>query len=399
MRAALFAVVCLSLLFAVPFVAAADDAEPIIIEYTAEDVILPGTDLPETDADEGEAAPAATYAEAKIIEIISESKPDLSSMGAFGPEGDITIQVLKIRFTAGESQGQELQFEHTAYNESMRVKAGDSVTLHVTTTADGEQVYQISGFVRRNAIYAFTLVFILAAVLVGGRKTMRALFGLVLSIVGIYAFLLPAVLDGRDPLAATLFYTVIVSLIVIPVTLGFSRKSAVALIGILGGCLCALFMAMLFGEFIHLTGIEDEDSFLLLSELGEGFNYRGILFAGVLISALGAVNDVAISIASSMQEISAADTRISRKRLIHSGMNVGRDILGSMIDTLVLAYIGAALPTTLLFLARDLPIQQILNLDFIATEIMRAIAGSIGLVIAIPITVFTGSIIFTRRQS
>lgn len=156
-------------------------------------------------------------------------------------------------------------------------------------------------------------------------------------------------------------------------------------------------MAYITGSATQLTGFSDEEmQALLFIPQQISYDYRGILFSGMIIGALGAVMDVGMSIASAIEEIKLANPGLGTLALIRAGMNVGRDIMGTMANTLILAYTGGAIPLMLVFMAYQTPLIRIINLDLIATEVVRALTGSIGLIVAVPITSLAAGILFGK---
>jgi uncharacterized membrane protein len=188
--------------------------------------------------------------------------------------------------------------------------------------------------------------------------------------------------------------SIVITVLTLTIVSGFNRKSLSAILGTLSGVFIAGGIAYIIGTLSKLTGLNSEEAVMLIYIPGDiDLNLKGILFAGILIGTLGAVMDVSMSIASSMHEIKTIKSDISRKDLFKSGMNVGRDIMGTMSNTLILAYTGASIPILIIFTAYNISFVEIINLDIMATEIIRAVAGSIGIVLSIPltaaITVFT----------
>ncbi|MGB4018838.1 MAG: YibE/F family protein, partial [Syntrophomonadaceae bacterium] len=184
---------------------------------------------------------------------------------------------------------------------------------------------------------------------------------------------------------------------------GFSRKAAAATLGTLGGLLVAGFLAVLVGDLAALQGLATEEE-RILSMVDLPLDMRGLLFAGILIGAVGAVMDVAMSISSAIEEVRFANPDLGSWALVRSGMRVGRDIMGTMANTLILAYTGGSLPFLLLYLAYELPPAMILNSELIGAEVIRALAGSIGLIVSVPITaviagLLNGSSLHSTDQS
>jgi uncharacterized membrane protein len=178
---------------------------------------------------------------------------------------------------------------------------------------------------------------------------------------------------------------------------GINKKILTAALGTLGGVLTAGIVAVIFNKLAKMTGASEEAIQLSVNMLSVDFNFRHLLFAGIIISALGACMDVGMSIASSLDEIKMKNPDITWKELFMSGMNIGKDIIGTMSNTLILAYVGSSITLILLFMASDMNIVEILNKETIAEQIVSAIAGSIGVIYTVPITSFVYSI-FNRDK-
>ena len=180
---------------------------------------------------------------------------------------------------------------------------------------------------------------------------------------------------------------------------GYNKKTLAGIIGTTSGVLVAGLLALLVGKAAKLTGFSSEEMQMLMYIPQQvKFDYQGLLFAGMIIGALGAVMDVGISIASAVEEVKRVNPGLTTRQLIQAGMNVGRDVMGTMANTLILAYTGSALPLILIFMAYDMPFLKIINLDLISTEIVRALTGSIGLTLAIPITSVAAGLLLTRGE-
>ena len=168
---------------------------------------------------------------------------------------------------------------------------------------------------------------------------------------------------------------------------GYNKKTLAAIIGTSGGLISAGIIAQVIGEMAKLTGLGDEESqMLMFIPQNISFDYKGLLFAGILIGALGAAMDVGMSLSSAMFEIKEINPDIKKSDLLKAGMNIGRDMIATMSSTLILAYTGGSLQLMLLFMAHEIPFVDIINQDGYATEVVRSLAGSIGLILTIPIT-------------
>jgi uncharacterized membrane protein len=167
---------------------------------------------------------------------------------------------------------------------------------------------------------------------------------------------------------------------------GWKRKTLAAILGIIGGTTCAGLLAFIFGHAAHLTGLGSQEAQMLGYIQDYKLDFQGILFASMLFGALGAVMDVGISIASAIEEVYLANPLVTPRDLFKAGMNVGKDIMGTMTNTLILAYTGSSLPLLLILVGYKSSFVKVINLDLIASEIIRALTGSLGLFIAIPLT-------------
>lgn len=241
---------------------------------------------------------------------------------------------------------------------------------------------------------------VLLLVALGGRRGIKSVLTLGVTVLLIVRVMLPRLLAGASPVGTSVAVAVIATLVTLTAVGGLGRKTLAAIIGTTGGVLVAGLLAALMSSIARLTGLgADESRMLLYIPQGTQFDLRGLLFAGMLIGALGAVMDVGMSVASAMAEVRLADPSIKRRRLVAAGMNVGRDIMGTMANTLVLAYTGAAIPMLLIFMAHDVALVRLLSLDVVATEVVRALAGTIGLVLAIPITALAGGLLLTTSTA
>ena len=231
------------------------------------------------------------------------------------------------------------------------------------------------------------MAFVAFLIIFGGIKGLKSIITLFLTGIAIVKILLPMILKGYDPILISLGICAAVTTITLIIISGFNKKTLCAIVGTTGGVVVAGIMALSMGSLAKLTGLGNEEAqMLLFLPQNIDFNFKGLLFAGIILGALGAVMDVGMSIASAMHEIEQTNPSILTKDLIKSGMNVGRDIMGTMSNTLILAYTGGSLHMMLLLMAHKIPFSEVINWDMIASEVVRALAGSIGLIFAIPIT-------------
>lgn len=304
----------------------------------------------------------------------------------------VTLELL-----TGEYKGQQFQVTHSltgSFGYDILVNPGDKVLVTVEDFGEGAVEVYISEYLRDTYVYWVFAIFVALLILLGGFKGVKTVVTLVLTILLILKLLLPGLLAGYNPILLTILVSFIITLVTIIVVGGANTKSYAAIIGVLGGVFVAGIIAYVIGSKVRLTGLSSQEAMMLMYiPQGVNFDFRGLLFAGIIMGALGAVMDVGMSIASSMEEIKNANPTISTKALVMSGMNVGKDVMGTMANTLILAYTGSAIPLLLLFTAYQDPLVKIINLDIIATEIVRAFTGSIGLILCIPLTAITAGLL------
>ncbi len=215
---------------------------------------------------------------------------------------------------------------------------------------------------------------------------MRSLIGLVASLIVILRFLIPAVLSGADPITVTVAGALLVMATTLFVAHGVSRRSVVALAGTAGALLVTALLAAVTIRFAELTGIATDDAATLQALLPGQIDARGLLLSGIIIGALGVLDDVTMTQSSAVFELRAANPRLGPEELTRRGMNVGRDHIAATLNTLVLAYAGGALPLLVILSAGAEPFDTLISRDLLATEIARTLVGSAGLVLAVPIT-------------
>ncbi len=331
--------------------------------------------------------------ETEKAEVLEVAEPEETMEGYFQYN-----QKMKLKILTGRKKGQVVMVENALDENSIyniNVKPGEKVSLTIENINGEEEIY-ISDYYRLDSVGLLILVFMGLVILVGGRQGVRSLVSLGLTIAGIFYILLPGILKGGSPIGLSILVSIGVTIITIIIITGLTKKSLSAIIGTSLGVIIAGLVAFVTGKTTKLTGLSAEDVIMLM-EIPQGieFNLQELLFSGIILGALGAVMDVGMSIASAIDEIYENKKDLAMLDLFRSGMNVGKDIMGTMINTLILAYTGGSISILLLFLAYDSSLMEVMNLDMIATEIVRSISGSIGLILTIPITSFVASFLLT----
>jgi uncharacterized membrane protein len=267
--------------------------------------------------------------------------------------------------------------------DKIRVAKGPDVrpgTEGVTGTG-----YTFNDFERRGPMLLLAAIFVAIVLLFARLRGALSLAGLAFSIAIVLLFVVPAILDDKPPLAVAVVGSLAVALITIPLAHGGGPKSLSALLGTAASLLLTAGLALLFTELTHLTGLSSEEATFL--QLGQAdLSLEGLLLAGIVIGALGVLDDVTISQASTVLALRRANPTLGFRELFGRALEVGRDHVSATVNTLVLAYVGAALPILLLFSATDLAVTDAVNFEIVAKEIVATLVGSIGLIAAVPIT-------------
>jgi len=338
-----------------------------------------------------------SYSETAIVLSAEKIEVEINSV-----EPIEKTQHVKLKITSGKYKKEEFEIINILsgnYAFDIPVKVGDKVVVVIEELEDNIQV-SIVEYVRKDYIVYLCLVFVVLIVLIGRMKGVKATITLAITMFAIVKILLPMILKGANPIPITILIAIGITIITMFIIGGFNSKSIAAIVGTTGGVLTAGLIAYWIGSKVRLTGLSSEEATMLLFiPQGIKFNFRSLLFSGIIMGSLGAVMDIGMSIASAMEEIYKANEDMTRKELFTSGMNVGKDVMGTMTNTLILAYTGSSIPLLLLFMAYETSMIKILNLDMVATEIIRSLAGSIGLILTIPITALVASTLMKRKKN
>lgn len=307
-------------------------------------------------------------------------------------------QEVILRINTGELKGQEV--EATSPNGMLfgaTCEVGMKV-IAIVSIADGNNLVTVYSQDRSMAIYGFAAFFVLCVCLVGGWKGFKSILSLAFTGVTILFILFPLMYRGYSPILMSVIICTIATIFSMMMIGGLSTKTAAATIGTVFGVVASAVAAMVFGHFAGISGynVSDIENLIYVQQV-TSIKVGELLFSGIIISALGAVTDVGVSVASTIQEIHQTDPNLGKRKLFMSGIHVGRDMMGTMVDTLILAYVGTALSTLVTNYAYDLSYNQLINSNNIGIEIMQSLAGSLGIVLAVPITALVAVELIYRK--
>lgn len=333
--------------------------------------------------------PEYEIVKARIVEIpLDETKEDRPDVPI---QSDRRYQHIKIELISGSHKGEVYTVQNIIEMINpykLIFKPGDKMILRMFEDEEGK-IYslQIAEKMREQYVYVAVISFLVLLAIIGGKHGVKSVLSLVFTGCIIVFVLVPMILKGYNPIISSTLICIVTTVVTLLLIVGRNKKTVSAILGTIIGLMIAGFVVFIIGNASQLTGLSGEEAQMLAYIPQKSFlDFKGILYAGILIGALGAIMDVTVSVASAMHEIETVHPNISTKELIKSGLNVGRDIMGSMSNTLILAYTGGALHLMLLFNAFNLSFTEIINMDMIASEVIRAIAGSTGLILAIPLT-------------
>ncbi|MDO4270428.1 MAG: YibE/F family protein [Eubacteriales bacterium] len=316
------------------------------------------------------------------------------------PDGSrVGEQRVRVRMKTGVRAGQELEITSpSGYLFGAGCVPGMNVVV-MQSVSGGSTVASVYAQDRERAIYGFAALYLLALCLVGGRQGAKGALGLVFTFACILFVYLPLVYRGWPPFWAAVFVCVVTALVTLYLIGGPTRKTLAATGGTVAGVVIAGLAAAAFSAASGVTGwnVSDIESLLTLWNTN-GIQVGGLLFSGLLISSLGAVMDVAMSIASAMGEMREQGPDMGRLALFRAGMRVGRDMMGTDSNTLILAFAGGSVSMLLLDYAYDLPYSQIINSNNIGVAVMQGLSGSFGIVLSVPVTVLLAVLLYTRGK-
>lgn len=348
---------------------------------------------PAPDA-EADAAAAVETLEGRVIAVLAQEQMIVAGQ----PQ---PVQRVAVEITAGSERGRRMEVLHgqaSPLTEATRVRAGDRVLLERSVGPDGELFY-ISDFVRWPALLGLALLFGVAAVAVGRWVGLRALISMGISVLAVAGFIIPGIRAGHDPLLICLAGSVLLMVASLYLVYGWTWKTHAALAGLTISLVATALLAALFGRLAHLTGLGTEEAGFLVHLGGMSLNLQGVLLGGIVVGAVGALDDVAVGQASATFELKRANPQLRWAQLVRHSMAIGRDHIASMTNTLLLAYVGAALPLFLLMAGLDIPLGQTLNREFLAEEIVRTLVGSLGLILAVPATSLLAGLMAERQAA
>lgn len=332
------------------------------------------------------------YVVGKVLKVIEDNKVvDETTENLW--RGSMVIEV---ELLSGRHAGDVVEITNyfsALYN--VRVLEGDKVTIRTDTREDGSYQASVYNYYRVPQLIGCVLFFVLLMIIIGGKKGAKSVAGLIFTMICMIWILLPLSLKGYPPLAVTIVLILLCNFVSFFLIDGVNTKTVVSATGSVGGVLAGALFAVISQAVMSVTTYQmDEAETLLLITSTTKLKVRDLFLCGILIACMGAVMDVAMSITSSIAELHAVNPKLGKKELFISGMNIGRDAMGTMSNTLILAFTGNSFNMMLMIYSYGVGFNQLMNTDFVAIEVIRSIAGSVGIVGTVPLVAAVASAVY-----
>lgn len=330
----------------------------------------------------------------KVLEIVDEGTQEIQGQKNY-------YQKVKVQVEEGKNKGKEFTIEHGStfsVAQQQKVNKGDTVVLSESTDNEGNFQYFIADKYRLNKLIIITIGFFILTIIVVGVRGFGSLLGLIISFAIIIKFIVPQILDGKDPLLITIIGALFIMVITIYLAHGFSRQTTAAVVATFLALVVTGLLSVLFVNFANLSGLGSEEAYALQFGPASEVNLRGLLLGGIIIGALGVLDDVTTTQSAAVFELAKTNRKLYLFDLARRGFKIGREHILSMVNTLVLAYAGASLAIFIFLVLNptNQPIWAIINSEIISEEIIRALSGSIGLVLAVPLSTVIAAWFATR---
>lgn len=331
------------------------------------------------------------FEQAEVTEIVEDNVTE--SGNAVGQ------QTVKLKLLSGSHKGEEVTAtSSSSYLFGAQCKAGMKVVA-IVNESDGELVVSVYSQDRGWVIWLMAGIFAAIVILIGGKKGIASILGLAFTMACIFFLFLPMIYQGVSPILAAVFIVALTTIVTMCFVDGITRKSTSAMIGTIMGVVVAGAFAWIFGKVAGISGynVSDVENLVYVEEMTD-IRVGELLFAGILIAALGAVMDVGMSIASTLNELHETTPALTTKELFRSGMNVGKDMMGTMSNTLILAFTGGSINTLVFIYAYQYQYQQIINMYSVGIEVMQGLSASMGVVLTVPVTSFVAAWMLAKKK-
>lgn len=338
----------------------------------------------------------SSYEKAVVLELIKDNTTkDSEYENILRGSQDISIKI-----TSGVHKGEI--YEITNYLSALyniNCQKNTKVVVRIDEKDDGTYNVSIYNYDRETVLLMAIAIFVLLLCIIGGKKGFMSLLSLGYTLLMLFCVLIPALYYGAPMLPTTISIIIVTNLVSFALIDGINRKTVSGFLGTSAGVVFAGIFAFVMGKATHITGFQTTEAESLLLECYDyGLQITDIFTAGILVSALGAVMDVAMSIASSIHELATLNPDLRARDLFRSGMNIGRDAMGTMSNTLILAFVGSSLSMVIMIYSYQIPPTQLWSTDLVAREVIQGISGSVGIIMTVPLVALFASVIMRRKR-
>lgn len=335
------------------------------------------------------------YDRGEVVEVIDEQITYDKKLKIY-----LGTQDLKVKMTEGESKGKTIEVtNYITKVHQVIAKNNMSLIINIDSPTSVKPFYSVYNYDRSSSMIACVILLFAAIIWIGGGKGIKSILGLVYSLFIIIGILLPTVFSGYSPIIMSIVTAILSTTVTLLLLNGQSRKTFAAIISTTVGVFFALILFTVMSWMIHIDGFSSSEAEgLVLIQEATGLKIKDVLFAGVLIASLGAIMDVGMSIVSALYEVYRHNTSLSARELFKSGIEIGKDMIGTMTNTLILAFTGSAFITLLVFISYKVQFNQLLNSNFMSIEIAQGLCGTFGIVLTIPTASAIAAFMLTKTK-
>lgn len=337
------------------------------------------------------------YLRGRVLSVrLERLETDIYDSSRYLGEQEIVVLILE-----GELKGKEIYIDnYLSHTHNIYVRENQKIIVCADLPEGAEPFYTVYNYDRCLPFAGLVVVFVAVMMFVGRAKGIRALLGVAFTLLAVILFMVKAIYHGFSPVVVTIITILITTAVGLVLLNGFSKKTFISVLSTVLGVAVTGIIFFIVSETLHLSGFNaDNAEDLLMIRSATGLSIKYILIAGLLISALGAVMDIAVSLTAALDELLQLNPKLTRKELIRSGFNIGKDMIGTMSNTLILAFTGTSLTTMLTLIGYGTEKMQLINSDFLAIEMAQGICATIGVVLTVPIATYIYSYMCTEKES
>ncbi|EOD00128.1 YibE/F family protein [Caldisalinibacter kiritimatiensis] len=340
---------------------------------------------------------------ALMLLVNSEYSMAVDSLQVTGEVMDVSIkkgdyvqeQLIKVKILEGKYKDKIVLVRHQILEYSLHnyeLNTGDKVLISLSYDENNRLTPKLISVWRLEHLKNLSIIFLILLVIFGGLKGILSLTSLAISGFIIIKFIIPSILKGYDAITISVMGASVIIIVSFILISGFTKKSLAAIIGTTGGTFVAGLLSKIYSYRCHISGLADDDVMFLVTNIGLKINFKGLYMSAIIIGTIGVVMDVSMSVTSVIFEIKRKAPRAHFRELMGSGLKVGKDVMSTMVNTLILAYVGSFMPLLIIYITSDASFTYALNTELLSIEIIRSLSGSIGLILTIPLTCFVASI-------